>query len=59
MSGYVRHAYERTRRSLTGVAPYAILLTQGFALTVSIDLGNNNFVFGMCKRIREFFILWC
>jgi hypothetical protein len=48
-----------TPRPLTREALHLELLAQGSALAVSIHLGNNNFVLGMSKRVREFFVLWC
>ena len=45
--------------SLTWEARYTILLTQGFALAVSVDLGNNDLVFGVFKCIREQFVIGC
>jgi len=56
---YVRHVHRYKRSVLTRKARHAILLTQGLALTVRIDLGDSNFVFGVSKRIREFFVLGC
>jgi len=55
----VRHVHRCKRSLLTRKARHAILLAQGFALTVRIDLGDSDFVLSVSKRIREFFILGC
>jgi hypothetical protein len=49
----------QTRLSLTGEALHLVLLTQGSALAVGIDLGNDNFVLGVLKGVGEFFVLGC
>jgi len=55
----VRDVHRYKRGLLTGKTRHAILLTQGLALTVRIDLGDSNLVFSVSKRIREFFVLGC
>ena len=50
-------AYRYKRGLLTREALDAILLTQGLALTVCIDLGDNDLALGVFKRICELFIL--
>lgn len=55
----VSHVNPRPCSPLTGEALHFVLLTQGSALAVGINLGNDNFVLGVLERIREFFILGC
>ena len=59
IDGWVRHVNTDTRLSLTGETLHLILLAQGPAVAISINLGNNNFVLGVLKCICELFILGC
>lgn len=51
-----RHSCHPTR---TGIAIHFILLTQGFALAVSINLCDNDILLSVLERIGELLVLRC